>query len=214
MFRMYGVTEIIANPTPVEYAGSAISAAQPRNVSPLDAEQWHTMFETGGTASSGVKVDHKTTIGYPPFWRGVNLIANAVSGLPCDVFRRDGDDRTIATSHPAQKLIKRRASDVVRADTFRQTLMSHALLFGNGFAWIERQGMRPVGLWPLDPQRVMMRYTEGELWYIALIEGVQHKIPGRDVLHIKGLTHNGITGYSIVDIMREHLGIGMAATRS
>ena len=210
---MYGVTEIIANPTPLDTANSAVSLAQPLNIAPTNAALWHSTFESGNTAASGIRVDHKSTIGYPPFWRGVNLIANAVSGLPCDVFRRDGDDREIATAHPAQKLIKRLASPIMRANDFRKTMTSHALLFGNGFAWIERQNSRPTALWVLDPQRMMIRYMDGELWYMTTIEGEQKRFPGRDVLHVKGLSHNGITGYSIIDIMKEHLGVGLAAAR-
>lgn len=187
---------------------------QPTAVSARDAAQWHHMFSTNTTTSAGVRVTHRSVIGYPPFWRGVNLLANSVAGLPLNVYERDGDDRQIATRHPAQKLLKRQASPILRAQKFRKTMMAHALLFGNAFAWIERNARQePIALWVQDPQQMTVRYFEGQLWYATSIEGVQVKFPGRDMFHITGLSHNGVTGYSAVDLMAEALGVGMAAQR-
>lgn len=199
----YGVSELVVNASPV---------SQPQAISLRDGDRWQTTFGSSRTTSSSAVVDHRTTIGYPPFWRGVNLLANGVAGLPLDVFRRVKDDRQLAPRHPAYGLLKRQANPVIRARKLRKTLTAHALLFGNGFAWIERdERMNPVALWPLDPQRVVVRYMDTELWYCTTIEGQQAKFPGRDVLHISGLSHNGIVGYSAIDLMADALGVGLAA---
>jgi HK97 family phage portal protein len=199
----FGVTEVLVNATPTH----------PHAISPMESERWNTVFQSGRTAASSVRVSHKSVVGYAPFFRGINLISNSVAGLPRNVYRRTGDDdREIATIHPAQRLIKREASPVLLAHKLFQTLQAHALLFGNGYAAIERnERMQPVALWPLDPQATLIRYVDGELWYCATIDGAQVKIPGRNVLHIKGLSHNGIAGYAILDIMADALGVGMAA---
>lgn len=199
----YGVSEFVVQ---------ALPTTQPTMVSPREADRWNLHFGGGREVLSGIRVNHKSTIGYPPFWRGVNLLANDVADLPLDVFRRDGDDREIARTHPAQKLIKQAASPVMHARAFRSTMMGHALLFGNGFAWIERdQRSRPIALWVLDPQQMIVRYLDGELWYATVINGEQRKFPGRDIVHIAGLSSNGIVGYSAIDIMADALGVGMAA---
>jgi len=205
---MYGVSEIIASPTP--------ATTQPESISLREADTWNAVFNGGRESLAGVKVNHKTTMGYPAFWRGVNLIANGVAGLPIDTFRRESDgDRVIMSHHPAQKLIKRMASPVLRARKFRKTLQAHALIFGNGFAYIERAGEgnvgQPVAMWIHDPQRMTVRYMDGELWYCTTINGEQVKYPGRDMIHITGLTHDGICGYSALDTFNEALGLGMAA---
>jgi len=199
----YGVTELLVNATP----------SQPVAIAPTESDRWNTMFSQGRTASSSMRVNHKSVIGYAPFFRGINLIANSVSGLPRNVYRRTGDDdREIATQHPAQRLIKRQASPVMLSHKLFQTLQSHALLFGNGFAWIERnERFQPTSLWPLDPQATLIRFVDEELWYCSTINGEQRKFPARDILHIKGLSHNGVAGYAILDIMADALGVGMAA---
>jgi len=141
--------------------------SQPLALSLRDADQWHTTFGSGRESTAGVKVNHKSVMGYPAFWRGVNLLANGVAGLPVDVFKRTGEDREIDHKHPAQKLIKRKASPVQRARKFRKTMQAHALIFGNGFAYIERSGPmntgNPVAMWILDPQSMIVRYMDGEL---------------------------------------------------
>jgi HK97 family phage portal protein len=94
-------------------------------------------------------------------------------------------------------------------------MQGHALIFGNGFAWIERAGPmntgKPVAMWIMDPQQMLVRYVDGELWYCTVIGGEQKKFPGRDVLHIAGLSHDGIVGYSALDTFHEALGLGIAA---
>ena len=200
----YGVSEWVVNPVP---------AAPPQAINLRDGETWRNIFG-GGKTSSGVNVDHKTTIGYPPFWRGVNLLANGVSGLPVNVYRRTGDDREVAKTHPAHRMVKYRASSIMRASKFRKTMQGHALLFGNGFAYIERdERERPKNLWILNPQAMIVRYMDGELWYATTINGEPRKFPGRNILHITGLSHDGVVGYSAVDLMAEALGVGMAAQR-
>lgn len=188
---------------------------QPQNISLTDADRWLTVFDSGGKATSGSKVGHMQAVGYPPLWRAVSLISNDVAGLPLDVYRRsDNNGREIARTHTAQKLVKHKASPIVRACVFRKTLTAHALFFGNGFAWIERNSMRqPVALWILDPQQMLIRYVadDDELWYCSRINGEQVKFPASDIIHIKGLGHDGIRGYSIIDVMRDALGVGMAA---
>lgn len=197
-------------------AVAALPQEQPQAINLRDADRWNSVFETGAKSTAGVKVNHKSVVGYPAFWRGVNLLANGVSGLPIDVFRREGDeDRVIAKQHPAQKLIKRLASPIQHARQFQKTLQGHALIFGNGFAWIERSGPmntgKPIAMWVLDPQQMAVRYLDGELWYCTLVNGEQVKFPGRDVLHITGLSHDGIIGYSALDTFKEALGLGIAA---
>ena len=206
MESVYGVT-VMANPAAV---------SQPQAVTMRDANQWNTLFHTGRESSSGMKVTHKSVIGYPPFWRGVNLLANGVACLPLDVFRRRaGGDREVDSRHPAQRICKMEASPIVSAERLRKTMTGQALTFGNSFAWIERALAGnlgdPVALWLLDPENMIVRYVDDDLWYCTTIDGQQAKFPSRDIVHIPNLTHNGICGYSSLDIFADALGVGMAA---
>ena len=199
----YGVSEFTVNATPV---------GQPQAITMRDADQWNVMFGGGRESLAGVKVTHKSVMGCPAFWRGVNLIANGVC-LPLDVFKRtENNGREVDDKHYAQTLVSLDASPVVDACVLRETLQSHALIFGNGIAYIERdRRQRPVEIWALNPQNIVTRYMDGELWYCTTIGSEQRKFPSRDVIHIKGLTHNGIDGYSALDLFNEAMGLGIAA---
>ena len=203
MNEIYGVSEFVVNATTV---------TQPQAITLRDAERWHTMFGGHHQTTSGAQVTHTSTLGHAPFWRGVNLLSNAVANLPVNVYRRDGDDREVDDRHPAQKLLKHDANPVMDACTFTETIVAHAILIGNGIAYIERNARQePIELWPLDPQSTVIRYMDGELWYATTISGDQRKFPGRDIFHVAGLRHNGVTGYSAVTLLAESIGLGLAA---
>jgi HK97 family phage portal protein len=101
---------------------------------------------------------------------------------------------------------------VTDSSTFIETIISHAILTGNGTAWIQRNNRQEATeLWILDPQSTIIRYMDGELWYATTIDGEQRKFPGRDVFHVGGLGYNGVSGYSAIDLLRESIGLGLAA---
>lgn len=178
-----------------------------------DPRTWDDVLG-GSETETGIRVTPRKAIGYPPLWRGINLISADVAKLPLKVYQRDGDNgRSVATKHAAYRLLRSKPNRFVTAFHFKRTLTYHALLWGNGYAAIfrDRRG-QPEELLILPPQTVPVQ-KDGELWYIADIGGEPTRIPARDVLHLRGLSFDGLTGYSVLDIMNEALGVGMA-TRS
>lgn len=175
---------------------------------------WHSMFSGGQRSAAGVEVNEKSALGYAPFWRAVNLISGDVAGMPCDVFRRQRDGgKKYDKKHPAATLLRDMASPWWRADEMRKVLTAHALVHGNGYGPIVRDmSGAPVAIGLLDPCGVMVRVLDnGEKWYIYYENGEPRRIPARDMIHIKGLARDGITGYSIITLMANALGVGMAA---
>ena len=195
----FGVTEFTVNATPIR----------------TSVEQgWRSIVDSGYKTYSGVEVSERSSLGYAPFWRAINLIAGDVAGMPCDVFKRQRDGgKKYDPSHPAAPLLRDMAAPWWRADDFRRVLTSHALIHGNGYAPIVRDmNGNPTEVGLVDPQQVMVRVTDnGEKWYIIYLDGQPIRIPSRDMIHIKGLGRDGITGYSIIELMKNALGVGMAA---
>ena len=81
---------------------------------------------------------------------------------------------------------------------FRETLMSHLLLWGNAYAQIIRDGRgKVVALYPLLPDKMTVDRTErGELFYLYNKEGINYSLRSDEVLHIPGLGFDGLVGYS------------------
>lgn len=200
---MYGVSEIIANPMPV---GSGLT-----NLSSRDASSW-TSITTGGKSSAGVTVTEMSALGYPPLWRAINLISSRVSCLPLDCFKREGRDRTYDEKHPANIMLSGDMNENMDAGTFIEVITAMAALYGNGYAVIDRDVRgNPMEMYLLDPKRTSPVIYDGTLWYKTFIGNEHIKFPQRDIYHIKGLSHDGIQGMHVVDIMRDALGVGMAA---
>ena len=193
-----------------------IGLAMARNAAGVDngrdPDGWLVEVLGGQRVTSGTKVNRKTALGYPPLWRALSLMSNDVGKLGLRLFERSENRRRRATEHPSYRLMRRRPNRWMTAGTFKKTLQLHAGLHGNGYAFIERDGRAtPLELIPLDPIRTVPVQVEGELWYLTQAGGERRKIRAENVLHIRGQTLDGICGLSLLAIMAEALGLGLAA---
>ncbi len=176
---------------------------------------WLVNLFGGAESDSGITINGKTALTYSTIFQAVSVIAGDVSQLPVFLIRRDGDNRDRATKHPAYRLMRRRPNDVMTAQTFKMTLMCHALLWGNGYALIERDAAgRPTSLFPLLPDRTWPEVVDGQLIYKSRINNKEEKFPPVDILHIKGLSLDGIAGLSVITLARNSWGLGLAAEQS
>ena len=103
---------------------------------------------------------------------------------------------------------------------FRETLMTHLLLWGNAYAQVIRNGKGEViALDPLMPNRMQVNRNEkGQLYYqyttspddAPTMEGSTVVLMPEDVLHIPGLGFDGLVGYSPIAMAKNAIGLAMA----
>lgn len=162
----------------------------------------------GGEAWTGLRVGRKTALTISAIWRGVNLVCRDVAKMPLHLYRRTGEsDRERATEHPAYRLLRRRPNREMTSFVFWQTILSHAIFEGNGYAYIYRRGdASPEELIPMLPDRTAPLRVGGELYYRTVVAGSTKTIPAADVLHIKGFGYDGILGYNLIDLAKESVG--------
>lgn len=167
----------------------------------------------GKPTASGVKVGRKTALMYSPVWRAFNLLSGTVAKLPTYVYERTGTGRKRATAHAAYPLLRNKPNGEMTAFVFKQTLMGHALLEGNGLAYIFRRGdASPEELIPLTPEKSFPCRENGRLVYVTeLPNGEWRRLLPENVLHLRGIGYDGLTGYRLLDYARESLGVGIAA---
>lgn len=69
-----------------------------------------------------------------------------------------------------------------------------------------------MALWPLDPSRMTPKRENGILIYEYQVADTREtiKFPFWEILHIAGLGFNGLIGYSVIGLMRESIGLGLA----
>ena len=187
--------------------------ARPRDMNLSESAWW---LEARGfrTPSTGEVVSYNSMLGLPAFYCGTRMISETVGSLPLNVYkRRPVRGQDVWRSHPVHFLLHNEPNPEMTAMSFRQTLCSHAIGYGNAYAEIVRRGDgMPAQLWPLGPDRVRaLRADDGVLWYeVRKLDGGVAYIPYYDMLHIPGLGFDGIQGYSLMHVALESIGINLA----
>ena len=184
-------------------------------------------FFFGGT-TSGKVVNERSAMQMTAVYACVRILAEAIASLPLHVYRyNDTGDPSRAGSkekavlHPLYLLLHDEPNPEMSSFSFRETLMTHLLLWGNAYAQVLRNGRGEVlALYPLMPDRMTVdRDTAGRVYYeYTLSDADAHTFGGRstlvlrppDILHIPGLGFDGLVGYSPIAMAKNAIGMGLA----
>ena len=177
-------------------------------------------FFFGGT-TSGKRVNEMSAMQMTAVYSCVRILAEAMAGLPLHLYRyTDNGSKEKAIEHPLYWLLHDEPNPEMTSFIFRETLMTHLLLWGNAYAQIVRNGKGEVlGLYPLMPNKMSVdRDADGRLWYTytrstdeaPTMKGSTVKLHPYDVLHIPGLGFDGLVGYSPIAMAKNAIGMGIA----
>lgn len=122
-----------------------------------------------GGSTSGKRVNEHTAMQMTAVYSCVRVLSEAVAGLPLHLYQytKDGGKEK-AVKHPLYFLLHDEPNPEMSSFVFRETLMTHLLLWGNAYAQIIRNGKGEViALYPLMPDRMEVdRDGNGQLYYI------------------------------------------------
>ena len=174
-----------------------------------------------GGSSSGKNVTERSAMQMTAVYSCVRILAEAVAGLPLHFYRyKDDGSKEKATDHTLYKLLHDEPNPEMSSFVFRETLMTHLLLWGNAYAQIIRNGKGEIiALYPLMPNKMQVdRDDNGEIYYIyqrsneeaKTMEGNQVYLKKSDVLHIPGLGFDGLVGYSPIAMAKNAIGLAIA----
>ena len=174
-----------------------------------------------GKTTSGKNVNEITAMQTTAVYACVRILAESIAGLPLHVYQYKGNGKERVPSHPLYFLLHDAPNSEMTSFVFRETLMTHLLLWGNAYAQILRAGAgRIIGLYPLLPNKMSVnRDDNGELFYIyttnfgenpSLKKAVNIKLQKSEVLHITGLGFDGLIGYSPIAMAKNAIGMTLA----
>ena len=178
-------------------------------------------FFFGGT-SSGKPVNETTAMQMTAVYSCVRILSETVAGLPLNVYKyNDSGGKEKAFKHPLYRLLHDEPNPEMTSFAFRETLMSHLLLWGNAYAQIIRNARGEViALYPLMPNKMTVdRDQNGRLFYSyqrgaedpgALGRSSRVNLAPTDVLHIPGLGFDGLIGYSPIAMAKNAIGLAIA----
>lgn len=172
----------------------------------------------GSRSLSGERITPSSALRIGTYFACIRIVSEDTGKLPWHLFQRlpnGGRQRVIG--HPVERLVHGRANSEMSSQTFRETLTGHALSTGNGYAEIQRRGDVPVALWPLDPSAVSLERDRdnGELVYV--VRGPRRseaRLRPSSVFHLRGISSDGLVGYSVARLARESLGLASATEKS
>ena len=179
----------------------------------------YSFFFGGSTA--GKRVNERSAMQMTAVYSCVRILAEAVAGLPLHLYRyKEDGGKEKAIDHPLYLLLHDEPNPEMSSFVFRETLMTHLLLWGNAYAQIIRNGKGEViALYPLMPNRMVVdRDIHGQLYYqytrsteeAPTMKGVTVNLPPSDVLHIPGLGFDGLVGYSPIAMAKNAIGMAIA----
>lgn len=174
----------------------------------------------GMHAAAGVRVSVESALSVSTLYACALVLGQDLGKTPLHLYRRKTRGKERATEHPLYRLIHRRPNRWQTPYQWRQMMQWHLVLRYNAYARIyyDAKAM-PVELVPLHPDRVRV-----ERWLGA--DGVQnfryrYTKPGGgeevltrfEVFHVRGLTTDGIEGFSPLEVQRDSIGEAIAAQR-
>ena len=175
-----------------------------------------------GGSTSGKTVTERSAMQMTAVYSCVRILAEAIAGLPLHLYtyKEDGGKEK-AIGHPLYLLLHDEPNPEMSSFVFRETLMTHLLLWGNGYAQIIRNGRgEVVALYPLMPDRMVVdRDARGRIYYEYTRSDSDVNTLGKkssvlllpeDVFHIPGLGFDGLVGYSPIAMAKQAVGLGLA----
>lgn len=177
-------------------------------------------FYMGGT-TAGKVVTERSAMQMTAVYSCVRILAEAVAGLPLHFYRyKDNGGKEKAIESHLYHLLHDEPNPEMSSFVFRETLMTHLLLWGNAYAQIIRNGKGEIiALYPLMANKMTVdRDEDGRIYYIyqrgleeANSDGnMTVTLQASDVLHIPGLGFDGLVGYSPIAMAKNAIGLAMA----
>jgi len=174
-----------------------------------------------GSSTAGKNVTERSAMQMTAVYSCVRILAEAVAGLPLHLYRyKEDNGKEKAIDHTLYHLLHDEPNPEMSSFVFRETLMTHLLLWGNAYAQIIRNGKGEViALYPLIPSRMTVNRDEnGQLYYeyFSVSDDINSNssrtvvLMPRDVLHIPGLGFDGLVGYSPIAMAKNAIGMAIA----
>lgn len=175
-----------------------------------------------GLSSAGKVVNERTSMQITAVYACVRILAESVAQLPFNLYKYVEGGKEKAISHSLYRILHDEPNPEMSSFVFRETLMSHLLLWGNAYAQIIRNNSgEVVALYPLMPNKmnVTRNKTTKQIEYEYMhsnedeantLKDEKVTLKARDVFHIVGLGFDGLVGYSPIAMAKNAIGLSMA----
>jgi HK97 family phage portal protein len=189
---------------------------------------WLIKYLNGGNdESDSGSITVNSALTYAPLYYGVRKITNNFSMLPCNLMKKQSGRVQYKTEHASYMALSVRPNAYQTPFVFKQQFLSHAILWGNGRAYVHR-GPEGLELIPLMPDRTITAMVEGQKWHacrpehddrLDLLTEMRENpnetvfMNNSEVIHLPGFTVDGVNGLSLVGLAKQSIGMGLDAEK-
>lgn len=170
--------------------------------------------------ASGEVVSKEQALRIAAVWSCVRVLSETIASLPISLYERDEENRKqVKSDNPLNNLVGEQPSPLFNSFMFFERILVDLSLDGNFYAFIERNnGGFPVGLHPIKCNDVDIFISpKGRGVYYEIKQSDSDntypktgRVNGIDMIHIKGLSLDGVQGKSPIECAAETLGISLA----
>lgn len=165
----------------------------------------------GTNTQAGISVTDEQAMRVSAVWACVNYIANSVCSLPIKFYQQRGPSRDLLGQHYLGDLFHKSPNSTMKPRDFRKAMTTQMILWSNAYAEIQWLGERAVSLTPLRPGRMEPFLMDGEITYHYKTANGIKVYSKQSILHLKGLTTEGIVGLERTEYARDALGLSVSA---
>jgi HK97 family phage portal protein len=185
------------------YAGVSLSLTNPKG--------WEPLF--GNKSSSGKTVNDETAMQVSTVWACNRILASSVGALPLGVYERQSNGNAKKVDHPLAEILVDAPNEEMDTVEYREAKQVNLGLQGNGYSLMDRRSNGDVlRLYPMPSTQVIpQRNTAGAIEYKINDRGRWEIYPREKVWHLRGFGSNGLIGYSPIGMMRNAIGLNLAA---
>lgn len=180
---------------------------------PADGDDfWYN--PVGQPTLSGVNVSPEYAMRCAAVYACVRVLSETMAGLPLIVYQRKSDGRRErATEHPLYDVLRTSPNSDLTSFEWIEMQMGHICLRGNSYNEIipGRRGAVDQ-LIPLHPDNVDKKRVDGGITYtVSTHDGSSRILTADEVMHVRGLSFDGLTGLNPIEHHRETIGMSQAA---
>jgi HK97 family phage portal protein len=192
------------------YIGSQLTPTVPI----AQIARWGDLF--GGAGSdSGETVTPLTSMQSATVNSCVRLISQSIAAMKPILYQKAGNGKQEAFDNPLYDILCLECNPDATSFTTWESFVASILLTGNGYLEIEtnKQG-NVIGLWFLPPATVQpYRQSDGTVIYKCfegMATGQFRTLKSTQIVHVPGLSFNGVTGISVIEQARNVIGSNLA----
>lgn len=192
----------------IPFDGSQIDLGDPRLAE----------FLRDGDTSGDLPINATTITRTTAVFRCLDILCSSVGKLPLYLMQKDPNtgEKSFATNHPLYDILLHKPNPYQTAQQFKAYLQYQMLVEGDGFALIVRTGTRVTNLIPLDATKV--KVSQNPDWSLSYVytkpDGSKVNYSSDEILHLRGLSRDGIRGIARAKEARNAIALSMHAEKA